>query len=95
MSVTPEQVKKLAHLARLEIRDEELAEMTRDMEQLVAFADRLNALDLSQTPPMDHVLPHTNVLRDDAEPVDFPHEEALGGAPEAVDGCFAVPRVVE
>ncbi|MGI5877856.1 MAG: Asp-tRNA(Asn)/Glu-tRNA(Gln) amidotransferase subunit GatC [Christensenellales bacterium] len=95
MSVTPELVKKLAYLARLEIKDDELAAMTRDMEQLVALADRLAALDLSQTPPMDHVLPRANVLRDDAEPVEFPREQALSGAPEAVDGCFTVPRVVE
>lgn len=95
MSVTPELVKKLAYLARLEIKDDELAAMTRDMEQLVALADRLAALDLSQTPPMDHVLPVMNVLRDDAEPVAFPREEALSCAPKTVDGCFAVPRVVE
>lgn len=95
MSVTPEQVKILAHLARLEFSDEELAAMTSDMEEIVAFADRLGALDLSAAPPMEHVLPMVNVLRGDGEPVEFPREDALRNAPQAADGCFAVPRVVE
>ena len=63
MSVTPELVKKLAYLARLEIKDDELAAMTRDMEQLVALADRLAALDLSQTPPMDHAARNERAAR--------------------------------
>jgi aspartyl-tRNA(Asn)/glutamyl-tRNA(Gln) amidotransferase subunit C len=95
MSVTPEQVKTLARLARLELTDDQLDGMTRDMEQLVAFADRLGALDLSAAPPMEHVLPMVNILRDDGEPSEFPREDALRNAPQAADGCFAVPRVVE
>jgi aspartyl-tRNA(Asn)/glutamyl-tRNA(Gln) amidotransferase subunit C len=95
MEITREQAQYIAKLAKLSFNGEELDKIAVDMQSILEFAREINALDTSNVPAMEHVLPMQNVLREDSEPVPFPREALLQNAPEQMDGCFAVPKVIE
>ena len=95
MAVTKDDVKTIASLAKLYFSDAELEDMTKEMDALVGFADTLSQLDTGDIAPTAHVQHVENVFRTDSEPHDFPLEKALSNAPEHMDNCFAVPKVVE
>lgn len=95
MAVTKEQVKYIASLAKLTIDEDQLDAFTMEMEQIITFADSLNKLDTEGIEPTAHIQGIENVLREDAVAVQFSTEDALSNAPEKVDMCFSVPKVVE
>ncbi|MEX1376748.1 MAG: Asp-tRNA(Asn)/Glu-tRNA(Gln) amidotransferase subunit GatC [Eubacteriales bacterium] len=95
MAVTKEQVKYIASLAKLEIEEKDLDAFTKEMEQIIEFADSLNKIDTEGIEPTAHIQGIENVLRKDSEPVTFGTEKLLENAPEKVDTCFSVPKVVE
>jgi aspartyl-tRNA(Asn)/glutamyl-tRNA(Gln) amidotransferase subunit C len=91
--VTLETVDHVARLARLSLTEEEKELFARQLEEILAWAESLQALDTSGVPPMSH--PHrTSALRED-EPRSSPDRgAALESAPDAGDGLFRVPRVL-
>ena len=95
MEITREQAQYIAKLAKLSFNDEELDKIALEMESILGVAKELNALDTASVQAMEHVLPMHNVMREDREPVPFPREELLKNAPEQMDGCFMVPKVIE
>ena len=94
MSITKEEVKHVAHLARLEFSEEELEQFTDQLAQILAYVAKLNELDTSQVEPTYHALRLTNVFREDEVKESIPTEEALQNAPEREDGFFVVPKVI-
>jgi len=95
MAVTKDQVKYIASLAKLEIAESELDAFTKEMEQIIEFADSLNKIDTEGIEPTVHIQGIENVLRKDSEPKSFDTDELLKNAPEKADNCFSVPKVVE
>jgi len=96
MSVTKDEVKYIAQLARLKFTEEELGNMTSEMDAILEFANTLNAIDTDGVPPMEHVLPVENVFRDSNEAKVFPAiADAIAAAPDGQDNYFTVPKVVE
>ena len=95
MAVTKEQVKYIASLAKLKIAESELDAFTKEMEQIIEFANSLNEIDTEGIEPTAHIQGIENMLRQDGEPVQFDTNELLKNAPEKVDSCFCVPKVVE
>ncbi len=95
MALTPEEVRKVAALARLHLSDEELAIQTRHINDLVARFQKLQELDVEGIEPTSHSIPVYNVLREDVERPPLPREAILANAPEARDGFFIVPRIVD
>lgn len=95
--MSPEQVKKIAHLARLAIlSEEELAAYTRNLTDIMHLIDELNAIDTSGIEPMSHPLDAVQRLRVDA--VTETDQRALLQtiAPFAtVEGLYLVPQVIE
>lgn len=95
MSLTVEQVHKVAGLARLSLSDNEIAKQTVHLNALLEQFDKLNELDVSGIEPTAHSVPIFNALREDVALPSLPREAALANAPEARDGCFIVPRILE
>ncbi len=95
MAVTKEQVKYIASLAKLKIAEKDLETFTKEMEQIIEFADSLNAIDTEGIKPTAHIQGIENVLRQDSEPVKVNTEKLLSNAPGKTDTCFTVPKVVE
>jgi aspartyl-tRNA(Asn)/glutamyl-tRNA(Gln) amidotransferase subunit C len=95
MVLTPDEVKKVALLARLELTDDELATQAKHLNALLAQFEVLQTLDVSTKEPTAHSVPVFNVLRPDDVQPSLTREETLSNAPDARDGCFLVPRILE
>ena len=95
MSVSRDDVRHVAQLARLDFSEDEEAQMADELSQILDYVDKLDELDTSGVPPMSHVLDVTNVFRPDAVEQRIDRAQALEPAPEADDEYFRVPRVIE
>ncbi|MDR0964333.1 MAG: Asp-tRNA(Asn)/Glu-tRNA(Gln) amidotransferase subunit GatC [Clostridium sp.] len=82
-------------LAKLDLSNEEKETAKRDMERMLNYIDELNELDTTGVTPLSHVLPATNVFRDDEVVNGDIRDEILQNAPGQKDGMFKVPRIVE
>lgn len=91
--VTTETVAAVARLARLKLSDDECATFARQLDEILAYAEKLHALDTSAVEPMSHA-GESSPLRDDVESACLPRERALEAAPDVADGLFRVPRVI-
>ncbi len=90
--VTPEMVEHVARLARLSLTADERETFARQLEEILAWAESLQALDVGDVPPMAHEL--APEWRADEPRPGLPRESALGDAPDAAEGFFRVPRVI-
>ena len=94
MEVNDALVDKVAHLARLKFVDSEKESIKKDLQNMIAFADKLNELNLDGVEPMIHMSDEVNVLRDDVVKGSVSREDALKNAPEHDDKFFKVPKVI-
>jgi len=88
-------VDHVARLARLDLSEEERARMGAELSQILAHADRIQALDLDGVEPTSHAVPVVNALRQDEVKPSLEQEESLAGAPAVEAGRFRVPRIIE
>ena len=100
MSVTRENVAKIASLARIRMGEDELDRMVPELNGILAWVEQLGEVDTSKVEPMTAVIPNHLRLRDDVVDAD-PHtaggkrEAVLANAPLAEHGFFGVPKVIE
>ncbi|NJK99815.1 MAG: Asp-tRNA(Asn)/Glu-tRNA(Gln) amidotransferase subunit GatC [Spirulinaceae cyanobacterium RM2_2_10] len=94
-SIDREQVKKVAHLARLELTPEEEVAFTSQLSRILDYAEQLSELDTEGVPPTTRAIETSNITRPDTlEP--FPNREALlSEAPERDDEFFRVPQILD
>jgi aspartyl-tRNA(Asn)/glutamyl-tRNA(Gln) amidotransferase subunit C len=95
MKLTREEVQHIAELARLALSDEELALYQEQLSAILEHFERLQELDTEVIPPTATVLPLRSVMREDEVRPPMDREDILANAPEAADGCFEVPAVLE
>lgn len=93
--ISEEQVRHVAHLARLAVTDEEVHLFTGQLDAIITFAEQLNELDTSNVKPTSHVLNMTNVLRKDESAPGLDREDVLKNAPDHQDGQIRVPSIIE
>ncbi|WP_158734640.1 Asp-tRNA(Asn)/Glu-tRNA(Gln) amidotransferase subunit GatC [Alteribacillus sp. YIM 98480] len=93
--ITKDQVKHVAHLARLSVTEKEVDTFTEQLDAIIGFAEQLNELDTDGVEPTTHVLDIHNVLREDKQRPSLDREEALKNAPDQEDGQVKVPSVLE
>lgn len=94
MSITLEEVKHVAALAKLSFNDEELAKIARELDEIVGYVEQLKELNVDDVPPTSHVLDLHNVFRDDKVEPWLTNEDALQNAPAQKNGYFSVPKVI-
>jgi aspartyl-tRNA(Asn)/glutamyl-tRNA(Gln) amidotransferase subunit C len=95
MALTPEQVRWVAHLARLELDDAALDKMARQLSDILAYVDQLRQVNTDGVEPLAHPLPLQNVFRDDEPGPSLPVDEALANAPDRRGDFYGVPAVLE
>jgi aspartyl-tRNA(Asn)/glutamyl-tRNA(Gln) amidotransferase subunit C len=95
MSLTAEEVRWVAHLARLQLTDAELAVMTRQLSAIVEYIDLLKQVNTDGVEPLAHALEVSNVFRADEPGTSLPLDEALANAPQRRGEFYAVPAVLE
>ncbi|WP_425398872.1 Asp-tRNA(Asn)/Glu-tRNA(Gln) amidotransferase subunit GatC [Aeoliella sp.] len=94
MSLTADDVEKVALLARLMLSPDELESMTAEMQQIVGYVDQLAEVDTTGVEPMAHAVELRNVTKDDNVAPSLPRAEALANAPKHNDEGYLVPAVL-
>ena len=94
MALTREEVLHVAKLARLSLGPEEIEVFTRQLNDILAYVEKLQELDTEGVPPLAHVIPMFNVFREDVVKEGLARDVALENAPAREEGAFVVPRVI-
>ena len=94
-TITTDEVKDIAVLARLEFNEEETGQFTYHLARILDYIGKLNELDTTDVPPTSHVLPIRNVVKEDIVKPSYEREKVLANAPAVEEGYFEVPKVIE
>ena len=95
MSLTLDQTRWVAHLARLDLSEAELEIMTRQLSAIIEYVDQLQSINTDNVEPLAHPLPIHNVFREDEPAPSLPVDEALRNAPDRRANFYGVPAVLE
>ncbi|ABX05199.1 MAG TPA: Asp-tRNA(Asn)/Glu-tRNA(Gln) amidotransferase GatCAB subunit C [Herpetosiphon sp.] len=95
MSLTPEQVRQVAHLARLKLDEDEMERMRLQLSSILDHIEMLQAIDVTDVPITAQVTDLTNVTRIDAVTSSLPVDAALANAPDRQGDYFRVKAVFE
>src|SRR5690242_10652500 len=90
-NISREQLLHVAHLARLELREEEIARLEAQLNDILAAVSKVSELDLTDVPPTSHPLDVVNVWEADEPRPCLTADEALANAPEREGDFFKVP----
>ena len=88
-------VSYVAHLARIDLTEEETALFQEQLDQVLDYVEQLNEPDVSGVEPTAHAMPLVNVLRADEPAPGLDHEEVLRNFPAARDGQVVVPKIID
>ena len=95
MSVSIEQVRHIAGLARMAMSDEELARLEPELNNILDWIEQLSEVDTEGVEPLATVIDQQMRLREDEVTEGDQRDEILANAPRAEHGFFAVPKVIE
>ena len=95
MSLTPDQLQRIALLARIDVTAEESRGVTERLNQVLGLIDQLQALDTAGIEPMSHALDVVQRLRPDEVSEADRREAYQAGAPAVEQGLYLVPKVIE
>lgn len=95
MKIDQESLKKIANLARLEIKPDEEAALLSSMDSVLTWMDQLNEIDTEGVEPLTHIMDEVNNWREDVSVNSLTREEALANAPAKNDTYIMVPKVIE
>ncbi|MGR7996890.1 MULTISPECIES: Asp-tRNA(Asn)/Glu-tRNA(Gln) amidotransferase subunit GatC [unclassified Xanthobacter] len=95
MSVDQATVRRVAHLARIAVREEELGHLQNELNAILDFVEQLADLDVSGVEPLTGVVPMELPMREDVVSDGHCPDKVLANAPDAEGGFFTVPKVVE
>ena len=93
--ITTEEINRIAALSKLEFTEAERASVREHLQKMLWVFETLDNFDVSKVPPTAHIIDKVNVLRDDVVAPSMANAELLKNAPQADDGAYIVPRVVE
>jgi aspartyl-tRNA(Asn)/glutamyl-tRNA(Gln) amidotransferase subunit C len=94
-AISREEVAHLARLARLAVTESELDTFAGQLDVILQSVARVGEVAADDIPPTSHSVPLTNVFRDDEPVPSLPQQAVLAGAPDAEDGRFRVPRILD
>jgi aspartyl-tRNA(Asn)/glutamyl-tRNA(Gln) amidotransferase subunit C len=95
MSVTNEQVRHIANLARIAMSDEEIERLAPELNNILGWIEQLGEVNTDGVEPLATVIDQKLRLRDDVVTDGDIREDVLANAPDAQHGFFAVPKVIE
>jgi aspartyl-tRNA(Asn)/glutamyl-tRNA(Gln) amidotransferase subunit C len=95
MSVDLATVRRIAHLARISVSEEEAPHLQSELNAILGFVEELNSVDVEGVEPMTSVLPMRMKKRVDEVTDGDMVEKVLANAPAREDGFFVVPKVIE
>lgn len=95
MRISKQEIEHIASLARLSLSEKEKELFGSQLSSILDYMEKLNELDTKDIEPTSHVLPLSNVMRDDIPRPSIPREDALLNAPDHTDKFYRVPKIIE
>ncbi len=95
MSVDQETVKRIAHLARIAVHDDEAERMTKELNVILGFVEQLNEVDVSSVEPLTSVMPMTLRMREDSITDGDKVADIVANAPVTEENFFLVSKIIE
>jgi aspartyl-tRNA(Asn)/glutamyl-tRNA(Gln) amidotransferase subunit C len=95
MSVDHATVKRVARLARIKVKEEDVPRLGEELNVILAFVEQLNEVDVSKVEPMTSAVAMAMRMRDDVVTDGHYAKDVTGSAPTSEDNFFMVPKVVE
>lgn len=95
MAIDKNTLESVAHLARIELKSQELEKLFPQLQDILDFIDKLKKIDIKGISPTSHILPINNILREDSLRQSLTSEKALMNAPCKEGNFFVVPKVIE
>ena len=95
MSVTKDDVRKVARLSRIAVTDAHAEELVGELNGILNWIDQLNEVDVDGVEPMTSVVETTLPMREDVVTDGYIQDQVLANAPRSEDGFFVVPKAVE
>jgi aspartyl-tRNA(Asn)/glutamyl-tRNA(Gln) amidotransferase subunit C len=95
MAIDKDTARRVAHLARIEVAEADLEHLAAELSGILGFMEQLNEVDVEGVEPMTSVTPMRAAWREDVVTDGGYRDRVLANAPEARDGFFTVPKVVE
>ena len=94
MSLSREDVLKIAKLSRLEFQENEIEKYRTELNDILKYIDELNELDTSHVIPLTQINNEINNFRDDTPRPSLSQKESMKNSPNQIDGMLIVPKVV-
>ena len=95
MSLTADQIRQVAHLARLELKSEQVEQYARELSNILDMVGQLTQADTASVEPMAHPLDMAQRLRPDAVTESDRRAAFQAHAPKVAEGLYIVPKVIE
>ncbi|MDH3761006.1 MAG: Asp-tRNA(Asn)/Glu-tRNA(Gln) amidotransferase subunit GatC [Gammaproteobacteria bacterium] len=95
MTLKPEDIRNIAHLARLHIDDADIEQYAADLSSILDLVDQMNQVDSSGVAPLSNPLDATQRLRDDEVTESNQRDKFQSIAPDVEQGLYRVPKVIE
>ena len=95
MSIDLDTARRVAKLARIKVEEEDLPKLADEFSAILGFIEQLNEVDVEGIEPMTSVTPQRLKRREDVVTDGDQQDKVLSNAPDAREGFFAVPKVVE
>ena len=93
-TISLEDAKKVAKLARLALSDEQLAHYATQLQSILGYVEKIRQVDTAGVEPMAHAVPLHNVLREDVVEPSLPLDKVLQNAPDTDGPFFKVPKII-
>jgi len=93
--ITDKDVKKIANLSRIHLRQDEIDRLTKDLESILNYMNKLEKLDITKVEPTSHIFPLKNVHREDIIKPSLGQKNAIKFSVEQHNGSFKVPKIIE
>lgn len=94
MKITREEIAHITRLIKLGLDENEFELVADQLNRLLEYIERLDEIDTSEVEPTFHVIPRSNVFREDTVRPSLSREESLANAPERTENFFVVPKVM-
>lgn len=94
MSLSPQEIEKVALLARLRLTPDEILAMSEQLGKVLQYMELLNEVDTAGVEPLAHAVEFFNVFRQDRVEKSLDRERALANAPHRDEECYLVPAVL-
>lgn len=95
MAVDETIVRRVAKLARIAVKDDEVEHLKSELNAILAFVEELDELDVADVPPMTSVMPMKIRMREDRVTDGDDAQRVLANAPAREEDFYVVPKVVE